>query len=33
MGTLGRSSSGGSSEGIGLIETNLNREMVERDAN
>jgi len=33
MGTPGRSSSGGSSEDIGLIETNLNREKVGRDAN
>jgi hypothetical protein len=33
MGTPGRSSSGGSSEDIGLIEMKLNREMVGRDAN
>src|SRR6266581_4763127 len=33
MGTPGRSSLGGSSEGIGLIETKFNREMFGRDAN
>jgi hypothetical protein len=33
MGTPERSSSGGSSDDIGLIEMKLNREMVGRDAN